>query len=39
MRRLICGWPDLDMTQHAAINVPQWDGRAREIAEVWRLVG
>jgi hypothetical protein len=37
VRLLICGWPYLYMTQHPAINVPQWDGRAREIAEVWRL--
>lgn len=25
------------MTEQAAINVPQWDGRPREAGEVWRL--
>ncbi len=25
------------MTEPASINVPEWDGRAREAGEVWRL--
>jgi hypothetical protein len=25
------------MTENAEINVPQWDGRPREVGEVWRL--
>jgi hypothetical protein len=25
------------VTDNASINIPRWDGRAREVAEVWRL--
>lgn len=25
------------MSEHASIRIPPWDGRAREVGEIWRL--